>query len=139
MKIQCVTDLDVISNYYIYLCLAFSKKLGVFPYVCSNSDIISTCCRNIKWLCFLCHTLWSIKMFQHDLYPQESSNSHCRNEMVKNLSDWWISQRLNYDSQKMLGRELGMSNQVWPSWKGCKLISKPHLTHPAELTDRLQK
>ena len=30
----------------------------------------------------------------------------------------------------LLGRRLGMSNEGWPSQKGCKLISKPHLDTP---------
>ena len=29
----------------------------------------------------------------------------------------------------MLGRKSGMSNEGWPSWKGCKLISKPYPRH----------
>ena len=32
-------------------------------------------------------------------------------------------------STLLLGRKLGMSNQRWPSQKGCKLFSKPHPGH----------
>ena len=32
----------------------------------------------------------------------------------------------------LLGRKLGMSNKGWPSWKGCKLISKTQPRHTQE-------
>jgi len=38
----------------------------------------------------------------------------------------------------LLGRKLGMSNEEWPSQKGCKLISKPYPSAAGELIDMLQ-
>ena len=48
--------------------------------------------------------------------------------LLKNCSRFWNILLL------LLDRKLGMSNEGWPIWKGCKLISKPHPRHTQEIS-----
>ena len=49
--------------------------------------------------------------------------------LLKNCSRFW-----NILLLFLLDRKLGMSNEGWPNWKGCKLTSKPHPRHTQEIS-----
>ena len=84
-------------------------------------------------LCFSFHKLlkacrpgWPLGMLTPGTILEATYNfSFVSNGPLNNKQDFLVLLR-----NTLLGRKLGMSNEGWPSQKGCKLISKPHLDTP---------
>ena len=95
------------STYFICQLLALSAS----PFTNSSKCGV----RGDPWVC----------RPQGQLRKRLNNFSCVSNGPLNNKQDFLVLLR-----NPLLGRKLGLSNEGWPSQKGCKLISKPYLDTP---------